>query len=332
MKRRPSRAGSSPSIWLQGAVRSVFDPNPEWRNLRLGQVERLRWTNAYGLSTFGDLVLPPDHRPGDKHPLIIVQYESRGFFAGWDRVTNTRSSSTPPMAMPFSVCRSRSASAGARGAASPADVNRLDRVDWADRRSILSSLEAGVQAAIATGAVDGDRIGITGLSEGASSTQFALLNSHLFKAAAVSTCCDESSVINVLDGPGGTPWYRSMGYPPLTGNHAAFWKDMSLRDNAATLSAPLLMQIGDGEYLGAIETYAALREHDQPVELYVFPEEYHFKWQPVHRRAVYIRSLDWFDFWLRGNEDPDPSKTQQYARWVSLEKQSQQALSASPGE
>lgn len=314
-----------------GAVRSVFDPNPEWRNLRLGQVERLRWTNAYGLSTFGDLVLPPGHRPGDTHPLIVVQYESRGFLRGGTgdeypiQLYAAHGYAVLSVQGPVSI-------SWARGAASPADVNRLDRVDWADRRSILSSLEAGVQAAIATGAVDGDRIGITGLSEGASSAQFALLNSHLFKAAAVSTCCDESSIINVLDGPGGTPWYRSMGYPPLTGDHAAFWKDMSLRDNAATLSTPLLMQIGDGEYLGAIETYAALREHDQPVELYVFPDEYHFKWQPVHRLAVYMRSLDWFDFWLRGSEDPDPSKTQQYARWTRLQHRSQKALSASPGE
>lgn len=316
---------------VSGTVRSVFDPNPEWRDMRLGQVERLRWTNAYGIATFGDLVLPPAHRPGDKHPLIIVQYESRGFLRGGTgdeypiQLYAAHGYAVLSVQGPVSISWSR-------GAASPADVNRLDRVDWADRRSILSSLESGVRAAMATGAVDGDRIGITGLSEGASSAQFALLNSHLFKAAAVSTCCDESSVINILDGPGGTPWYRSMGYPPLTGDHAAFWKDMSLRDNAATMSTPLLMQIGDGEYLGAIESYAALREHDQPVELYVFPDEYHFKWQPVHRRAVYMRSLDWFDFWLRGSEDPGPSKAPQYARWTRLEHQSQQALSASPGE
>jgi hypothetical protein len=49
--------------------------------------------------------------------------------------------------------------------------------------------------------------------------------------------------------------------------------------------------------------------------MYVFPHEYHIKWQPVHRLAIYRRNIDWFDFWLRGVEDPDPSKAAQYLRW-----------------
>lgn len=311
-------------------VRPIFDPNPEWRSLSLGTVTRLRFTNAYGIATFGDLVMPPDHRAGEKHPLIVVQYESRGFLRGGTgdeypiALYAAHGYAVLSVQGPVSISWSR-------GASTPAEVNRLDRVDWIDRRSVLSSLVAGVRVAIATGAVDAKRIGVTGVSEGASGAQFALLNSHLFRAAAVSTCCDESYVINVLDGPGGTPWFRNMGYPSLTGNHAAFWKDMSLRDNAGTMATPLLMQIGDGEYLGALESYAALREHNRPVELYVFPDEYHFKWQPKHRQAVYLRSLDWFDFWLRGLSDPDPQKSEQYARWSALRPPVSRALSASPG-
>ncbi len=313
-----------------GAVRVVLDPNPQWQALTLGKVQRLRWTNAYGIAAFGDLVLPPDRKPGQKHPLIVVQYESRGFLRGGTgdeypiQLYATQGYAVLSVQGPVSVTY-------VRGAATYAEANRLDRVDWLDRRNVLSSLETGVRSAVATGAIDPDRIGITGLSEGASSAQFALLNSKVFKAAAVSTCCDESYVINVLDAPGGTPWFRDMGYPPLTGDHRAFWKDMSLRDNAHRMATPLLMQIGDGEYLGALESYAALREHNQPVELYVFPGEYHFKWQPQHRHAVYQRSMDWFDFWLRDRRDADPAKAQQYQRWTGLKRSSPEALSASPG-
>jgi hypothetical protein len=49
--------------------------------------------------------------------------------------------------------------------------------------------------------------------------------------------------------------------------------------------------------------------------MYVYPGEFHTKDQPIHRLAVYERNLDWFDFWLRGVEDPDASKAAQYARW-----------------
>jgi hypothetical protein len=32
------------------------------------------------------------------------------------------------------------------------------------------------------------------------------------------------------------------------------------------------------------------------------------------------RNLDWFRFWLKGEEDPDPAKAEQYARWRELRK------------
>jgi hypothetical protein len=28
--------------------------------------------------------------------------------------------------------------------------------------------------------------------------------------------------------------------------------------------------------------------------------------------------VDWFDFWLNGHEDPDPTKADQYIRWREL--------------
>jgi hypothetical protein len=34
--------------------------------------------------------------------------------------------------------------------------------------------------------------------------------------------------------------------------------------------------------------------------------------------------VDWFCFWLKGEEDPDPGKTEQYKRWRELRKLPQQ--------
>jgi hypothetical protein len=31
-------------------------------------------------------------------------------------------------------------------------------------------------------------------------------------------------------------------------------------------------------------------------------------------------NVDWFCFWLKGEEDPDPTKAEQYARWRELRK------------
>ena len=84
------------------------------------------------------------------------------------------------------------------------------------------------------------------------------------------------------------------------------------------MDTPLLMQLADDEYLLALEAFEALREHHQPVEMYVFPNEHHGKWQPAHRLAIYLRSLDWFAFWLQNRKDPGPGKQAQYERWEKM--------------
>jgi len=65
-----------------GRERTIFDPNPDFRSIKLGKAQRFHFTNAYGVESFADLVLPPDHKPGAKHPLIVVQYISHGFLRG----------------------------------------------------------------------------------------------------------------------------------------------------------------------------------------------------------------------------------------------------------
>nr|WP_278448238.1 TonB-dependent receptor [Brevundimonas diminuta] len=64
-------------------MRTVFDPNPEFQNIALQPAKRLYWRSAQGLDAYGDLILPPGHRLGQKHPLIIVGYNTvRGFHRG----------------------------------------------------------------------------------------------------------------------------------------------------------------------------------------------------------------------------------------------------------
>jgi len=67
---------------VAGTRTLLFDPNPEFATLRLGHVERLHWRNALGVETIGDLVFPVGYRPGRAYPMIVVQYETRGFLRG----------------------------------------------------------------------------------------------------------------------------------------------------------------------------------------------------------------------------------------------------------
>ncbi|HTM81899.1 Atxe2 family lasso peptide isopeptidase [Asticcacaulis sp.] len=313
-----------------GRERVMFDPNPEFRTLQLGMAQRLYWKNEFGLETHGDLVLPTAYRPGDKVPLIVVQYLSRGFLRGGTgnefpiRAFASRGYAVLSFQSPASIGL-------AKGVKTYAEVNRRDRIDWADRKSIISSLHTGVQMLIDQGIVDPARIGLTGLSDGSSTAQFELVNGKMFAAMAVGTCCDEPVIVNTLDGPVIGAFFHKMGYPTLTEPDDAFWRPVSLRMNAHKIETPLLMQLPDREYLGALEAYTALKELHKPVEMFVFPDEYHIKWQPEHQLASFNRTLDWFDFWLRAKEDPAPEKAEQYTRWETMRAERDKRLGATPG-
>ncbi|PSJ42171.1 Atxe2 family lasso peptide isopeptidase [Allosphingosinicella deserti] len=301
-----------------GRLKKVFDPNPEFGAIRLGKVERLRWRNHLGLEAWGDLVLPPDHRSGTRLPMIVVQYHSDGFLRGGTGDENPIHAFAARGFAVLSIERPVFVAARAAGVTSYDDVNAINAKDWAERRSLLSSLVTGVDRAIAAGIADPARIGITGLSDGASTARFALINTDMFAAASISSCCIEPNTVMTYGGIAYADAMRAMGYPPATTPAPDFWRPYSMALNAGRMDRPLLMQLADGEYLLALETFTALREAEQPVEMYVFPGEHHIKWQPAHRRAIYQRNLDWFAFWLQDRVDADPGKAAQYLRWARM--------------
>jgi dipeptidyl aminopeptidase/acylaminoacyl peptidase len=295
----------------------LYNPNPGFDRLKLGTVRRLRWRNQAGLECWGDLVMPPGEHSGPL-PLVVVQYHSLGFLRGGTGdeypifLFAQRGFAVLSIERPTFVAAIRPGITGWDA------VNAANQMDWAERRSLLSAVLTGVDRLVAAGIADPRRIGITGMSDGAATVAFSLINTPVFAAAAMSTCCLEPVTTMAEGGIGWADQLRGLGYPPLTADKPDFWQPMSLARNAARISTPLLMQLSDAEFRLALEAFSALREQGGPVEMHVFPDEFHTKWQPVHRRAVYERNLDWFDFWLRGRTDPDPSKTVQYRRWRAM--------------
>lgn len=301
---------------VQGSITDLFDPNPEFRRLRIGQVVRLRWTASDGISAYGDLVLPPEHRAGERHPLIVVQYHSRGFLRGG---TGDEFPIHALAARGFAVLSiERPPYVGAGRARSNAELIKLSATGFAERKRVLRSIETGVAKTIAMGIADTGRIGITGLSDGAATVQYALVNSTLFSVAALSGCCDEPGSSMFAAGPAYAQMLIDAGFPEPGQDDRGFWKNYSLAANADRIRAPILFQLPDDEFRLGLETYETLRRHAVPVEMYVFAGEFHQKWRPAHRLASYERAIDWFDFWMNGRIDPAPGKATQYERWRHL--------------
>ncbi len=303
---------------VSGVITPLYDPNPEFQNLDLGTVERLHWKNDEGLETIGDLVLPPSHRPGQRHPLIVVQYTTRGFLRGGTGDEYPIQLFANHGFAVLSFQRPEPFYTTLAHIDTSTERQKVELEGWKDRRSVQSSLQHGVQIAIDQGVVDPTKLGITGQSDGASTAIFALLHDNKFSVASLSSCCEDPVSAATMVGPSEAVKRRQRGWPGVTEDKPDFWRGFSLARNAETVSTPILLQLSEDEYLVSLETYTALTEYDQPVDMFVFPGENHVKWQPAHRRALYQRNLDWFDFWLKAVEDPDPKKREQYIRWREM--------------
>ena len=296
-----------------GAITPLFDPNPEMTHILFGPTRRLFWRTATGVEGYGDLALPPHYRKGTRLPLVVVQYESRGFLRGG---TGDEYPIHLFAAAGFAVLSvQRPPPAGLLSpAATYQQAERAGLVDFADRRLVLASLEAGVAQLVEDGIADPHRIGLTGLSNGAITVQFALLHSHMFKAVAMSDCCEDLD----SQAQGGVPvsrYFQSVGAPDPGDSRNPYWTDMSLSQNSDRISVPILIQTSDREFRDALLPVMALKARAKPVDLYVFEDEYHNKLHPEHRLAVYHRNLDWFNFWLRGTSSGLVATPADYARW-----------------
>ncbi len=297
-----------------GHERVLFDPNHDFAQIKLGKSQRFHFRNAFGVESWSDLVLPPDHKPGEKHPLVLVQYFSHGFLRGG---VGDEFPIQLLAAKGFAVLSFARPNLEPKGE-TERELMASERTDWKDRRSVQSSLELAVDQAIATGAVDRNRMGISGFSEGTSATQWALINSSLFKVAALGACCEDMLSYPLSGGPTFAQTLRDAGYRLLEPGSEAYWKPMSLSLNVDRIDAPILVQTGDSEYEIGLDVAETFTRKNKAFEFYVLEGEPHVKYQPAHRLAIYERSTEWFQFWLMKQMNCDPAKADQYKRWKAM--------------
>lgn len=301
-----------------GATDVVYDPNPGFSLLDKGRVERLHWVNPNGTQSYADLIYPVGYHSGKQYPTIVTSYNTRGFLRGGtgdeypiqlfaNHGYAVFSFRHPPSSL------NNLASVPNRVVATP-----LQYRDWAYRRDVHTAMERGLRLLDERGIRDPAKTGMTGLSDGTSAVQFALLNSRLFAAAVMSSCCQDPDALMTANGLSTSDYFRSIGFPALDDPQLPFWSAMSLTLSARRMSTPLLIQMPGDEFRMALAPYTALREHHQPVDMFVYPGEGHIKQQPAHRLAIYRRNLAWFDFWLKGDAHPATGTLEDLSRWQAL--------------
>jgi len=296
----PERPPRLESVDVETGWRFVlFDPNAALaQDMALVPPRLLRWTDESGETFTGQLFEAP-RSGGMAPPLFVTYYRCAGFVRGgvgdeW----------------PLASLAENGISALCINAA-PYRIAAVDRYNEG-----LSAIESAIQLLASRNEVDRGKVGMGGLSFGTEETLWMLMHSDSLAAASISSpgISQQYYLLGSIRGNtffSGLREYWQAGSPAETPEQ---WRELSPALNLANFHAPVLMQLPEQEYMHTLD-YAIPLIHAHRADLYVFPNEPHQKFQPRHKLAVYERNLDWFRFWLLGDEDESPEKRGQYATW-----------------
>jgi dipeptidyl aminopeptidase/acylaminoacyl peptidase len=295
-------------------TRTILDPNPQLKDVDLGEVSIYTWKDKEGRQWKGGLYKPTKYKQGQRYPLVI---QTHGFNEGWF---------LPSGGFPTAFAARALAATGImvlQIAAHGRDSYR-DCVDVTPEEGpcAVSMAESAANQLVSEGSVDPDRIGIIGFSRTCFQVMEMLTKGSLhLKAASITdgfmfTYSQYMVSTNRVSGEANTV----IGASPF-GEGLQQWLKRSPGFNLDKVNAPLLV-VGEGplSLLWMWEPYAALHYLNKPVELMLLNTEEHVLTNPAVRTASQGGSVDWFRFWLQDYEDPNPAKEEQYERWRELRK------------
>ncbi len=290
----------------------LLDPNPQFRDLTFGKVEDVSWTGGGGREVHAGLYLPPDYVAGRRYPLVI---QTHGFQPHWFWIDGsfTTAFAAQPLAAQGIVVLQVPDSHDAIGTPEEAPL-------------MVETYENAIEFLDARGIVDRNRIGIIGFSRTCFYVKYMLTHSRYHIAAASVTDGVDGGYFGYLAFPG---WIADrddllLGAPPF-GEGLAVWLKRSPGFLLDKVQAPMRIQaIGPESLLSEWQWFAGLSRLGKPVDFIYLPEGDHILEKPWERMVSQQGNVDWFCFWLKGEEDQDPPKAEQYARWRELRKLEEQ--------
>lgn len=263
--------------------------NPELRQRRFGEIVPYHWRKGSRPDSAADgfLIKPVEYKPGRRYPLVILlddgtlRREGEPYFL--DAVSWQLSGHAIQMlaAHGFMVLYTREPPL--RGVTqTPEEGERM-----------CKDIEAAVAQLEREGLIDRLRIGISGWSRAGFYTDYLLIHSSIRFAAATN-----------IDG--GASEYT---------DHMRPFTDEELK----RIHAPVLFE-SHGRLTLVYHSAMADRMMalGKAADILYFDTASHSTARPQHRLRSLGTHVDWWRFWLKGEEDPDPSKLAQYAHWREL--------------
>ena len=293
----------SPNYFVVGPdlkeTRQLTQSNPQQKNFKWSDGVRLvEYTNSKGLRLQGALHLPADYIEGKKYPTIVYMYE---------KLSQNANRYDMPRSGGFSAALYTSNGYAVFNPDIVFEVNDpgLSSVDC---------INAGLDAAIETGVVDPDRVGIHGHSWGGYQTAFMITQTNRFKAAVAG-----APLTNMISMYSSIYWNSGSANQPIFERSqgrflGGYWDNLDAyaRNSpvyyAQQVATPLILlhndQDGAVDWNQGIEYFNTLRRLDKPVVMLQYKGENHGLRKPENRKDYSYRMMDFFNHYLKGEEAP----------------------------
>jgi len=281
-----------------GAPRRLTDSNPWLAEVRLAEQEVVEFQARDGLGLQGLLIRPLDEAEGRRYPLILYVHggpESH-HSNGW--LTSYSSPGQVAAARGFAVFFTNYRGSTGRGVA----FSKLSQGDPAGKE--FDDLVDAVDHLVALGLVDADKVGVTGGSYGGYATGWcSTALSERFAAGVMFVgISDKVSKVGTTDIPDEEYMVHALMRP---------WEDWSFLlerspiTHAGESKTPLLILHGKDDPRVNVGQSRELYRHlslrgEAPVRLVLYPGEGHGNRKAAARYDYSLRSLRWFEHYLKG--------------------------------
>jgi dipeptidyl aminopeptidase/acylaminoacyl peptidase len=288
----PARASEVHTLPAQGQaeprrVTSVFDYVD--RQFLLARQHRITWKGQDGVQVEGLLYYPVDYVPGRRYPLVVITHggpedsDKFGFSSDVQVFAGKGYAALKP---------------NYRGSTGYGDAFLRGMVGGYFQQSHLDVM-TGVDAVIALGVADPNRLVKMGASAGGHMTNKLITFTDRFKAASsfagaanwISMYAQSDTRLRRDLWFGGTPYDANAPFE-------AYWHHSPIKE-AAKAKTPTLFIVGENDprvpLAQSVEMYRALRRHEVPTRLYVGPREGHGFGELRHRLFKFQVEMEWFE-------------------------------------
>lgn len=260
--------------------------NPQLKDFALASTEIIKWKGPDNFDIEGVLVKPLGYEQGKRYPLILQIHG--GPYAKFDSSYSSRVQIFAANGYAVLMPNPR----GSTGYGNKFTVANIG--DWGGKD--FKDIMAGVDAVIAKGIADPDKMVVMGGSYGGYMTFWTITQTDRFKAAiGHAGISDWYSFHGQSDIPG----LMEYGFAGQPWNATETYRKSSPMTYVDKVKTPIMITHGEQDRRVAIaqaeEYYRALQRRGVEVVFLRFPREGHGIQEPNHQIDLTQRQLEWFD-------------------------------------